>query len=99
MAARQNSGSTYGASNQNRSSMRSKPWLREQRDRVSAKSENRQIAAVELEGKPADDCQSSLSRLGTDNPEITCGTERMLTDWIALFGFDFRKGQRDSLLL
>jgi hypothetical protein len=54
---------------------------------------------VELEGKPADDCQSSLSRLGTDNPEITCGTERMLTDWIALFGFDFRQGQRDSLLL
>jgi hypothetical protein len=47
----------------------------------------------------ADDCQSSLSRLGTDHPEITCGTERMLTDWIALFGFDFRQGQRDSLLL
>src|SRR5438105_4284 len=39
----------------------------------------------------ADDCQSSLSLLGTAHPEITCGTDRMLTDWIALFGFDFRQ--------
>jgi hypothetical protein len=79
--------------------MRSKPWLREQRDRVSVKSENRRIAPWNWKANQADDCQSSLSLLGTDNPEITCGTERMLTDWIALFGFDFRQGQRDSLLL
>jgi hypothetical protein len=37
---------------------------------------DRRIAAVELEGEPAGDCRSSLSRLGKDHPEITCGADR-----------------------